>query len=113
VHELYIAESIHKIVVEEAERGGTSRVVSLTLEIGALSGVVTDSLEFVFPAVSKGGIAENAKLLIDHVDASGKCPHCGVEFPIEDYYSPCPTCGHVPVEVTHGRELRVKEIEVE
>lgn len=113
MHELAIAESIHRIVIEEAQRGGAQQVISLTLEVGALSGVVVESLEFVFPAVSKGGLAENAALIIERIPGRGHCPKCEQEFPIDDFLSPCPSCATIPVEIIAGRELRVKEIEVE
>jgi len=113
MHELYIAESIHRIVTDEAEKDGATKVVSLTVEVGALSGVVKESLEFVFPSVTLDGPAEGARLIIEAVAGAGHCPACDQSFELDDFLSPCPQCGHLPVEITAGRELRVKEIEVE
>ncbi len=113
MHELYIAESIHRIAIEEAQRGGADRITSLTVEVGALSGVVVDSLVFAFPAVAQGGIAEGAHLKVDTLPGVGRCPKCKEEFELSSFFVPCPKCEHVPVEVTAGRELRLKEIEVE
>jgi hydrogenase nickel incorporation protein HypA/HybF len=113
MHELAIADSIHRIVTEEARRGGATRITSLTVQVGALSGIVVDSLEFVFPAVSRGGLAEGATLIIERIAGRGRCPACAAELEIGDFLTACPECGHVPLEIIAGRELRVKEIEVE
>ena len=112
MHELYVAESIHRIAVEEASRAGATRIASVTVEVGALSGVATASLEIAFPAVCRGGPAEHAHLTIETIPGAGHCPGCCAEFEISDFLSSCPSCGHVPVEVTAGRELRLKQIEV-
>ena len=89
MHELYIAESIHRIAVEEAQRGGASRISSLNVEVGALSGVVVDSLLFSFPAVAQGGMAEGARVKIDRLPGMGSCPECKEKFEIDDFLSPC------------------------
>ena len=113
VHELYIAESIHRIAIEEAQRGGAKRITAVTVEVGALSGVVVDSLVFAFPAVAQGGLAEGARIQIEKIPGSARCPKCKATFELSDYLTPCPRCDHLPAEVTAGRELRLKEIEVE
>jgi len=85
----------------------------VTLEIGALSGVVPEALEFCFEACVSGTLLEGARLDIDRVAASGFCRECNLVHPVESYFDPCPVCGACPLEVRSGEELRVKDLEVE
>ncbi|MFA6279906.1 MAG: hydrogenase maturation nickel metallochaperone HypA [Bdellovibrionales bacterium] len=62
MHEVSLCESIVKIVQKQAEKDGFSRVVSVTLSIGERSGASIEALDFCFPMVAKGTIAEGATL---------------------------------------------------
>jgi len=59
MHELGITRNIVAIV-GEAARG--RRVVRITLEVGALAGVLPDALAFCFDAVTQGTAIEGAVL---------------------------------------------------
>jgi hydrogenase nickel incorporation protein HypA/HybF len=53
MHELGIAVDIAELAAEEAARSGLKKVEAVHVRIGALSGVVKDSLLFAWPSVSK------------------------------------------------------------
>lgn len=53
MHELGIAVNIAELAAEEAARAGGGRVSVVHVKVGALSGVVKESLEFVWPSVSE------------------------------------------------------------
>jgi hydrogenase nickel incorporation protein HypA/HybF len=109
VHELSITES----VVDICEKNAVGRrVLSVTLEIGALSGVVPEAVEFCFDACTTDTLLEGARLVIEQVAARGRCAECGAEFAISAYYDPCSACGGFRVGIIAGEELRVKELEV-
>ena len=59
MHELGVTRNIVAIV-GEAARG--RRVVRITLEVGALAGVLPDALAFCFDAVTQGTAIEGAVL---------------------------------------------------
>lgn len=110
MHELSITQSVVEICEQNA---GGRRVLSVTLELGALSGCVPDAVEFCFEACIKGTLLEGAKLNIERVEPKGLCRGCKKEFPVSAYYDSCPSCGGFEVELLRGEELRVKELEVE
>ncbi len=110
MHEMSITQS----VVEICERSAQGRrVISVTLEIGAFSGVVPEAVEFCFDACTRDTLMEGAKLLIDRIPAVARCLDCIVESAVSAHYDPCPACGSYRMELLSGEELRVKELEVE
>ena len=52
MHELGIAVDIAELATEEAARAGATNVSAVHVRLGALSGVVKDSLLFAWPSVS-------------------------------------------------------------
>jgi hydrogenase nickel incorporation protein HypA/HybF len=52
MHELGIAVDIAELAAEEAARAGAWKVEAVHVRVGALSGVVKDSLLFAWPSVS-------------------------------------------------------------
>ncbi len=108
MHELAVTESI---IEQVAAAAGESRVVSLRLEIGKLSGVVADSIRFCFELVSDGTPLAEARLDIDELAGAGACATCGSTFPLEHRILLCP-CGSADVHVVSGDELRIRSMEV-
>lgn len=112
MHELSIALGIVDIAEKETKKAGASKVDLIELEIGALSGVELDSLEFVWPNAVEGTVLEKAKKEIDFIKAVGYCMECDVEFPMEFVYDNCPKCKGYLKNIIKGKELRVKALEV-
>lgn len=110
MHEMSITQSIVQICEQNA---AGRKVTSVTVEIGALSGVVADAVEFCFEACTSDTLLQGAKLIIEPVEARGYCRACEKESAIAAYYDPCPLCGGFGLEIVAGEELRVKELEVE
>ena len=69
MHELSITESV---VATVSEHVGSSPVLSLTLEIGRLSGVVPDAVRFCFEVCAQGTPCEGARLEI--IDPDHRLP---------------------------------------
>ncbi|MGC4090860.1 MAG: hydrogenase maturation nickel metallochaperone HypA [Polyangiaceae bacterium] len=114
MHEMSLAEGVLQLI-EEAAAGpqGFARVRTVVLEIGGLSAVEPEAMRFCFGAVSRGTLAEGARLEVLAVPGEGLCLSCGKTVPLEQVYDPCPECGEYPVQPTAGTEMRVKELEVE
>lgn len=110
MHEMSITQSVVEIC--EGHAAGR-RVTSVVLEIGELSGVVPESIEFCFEACTKGTLLDGATLSIEQVPGMGKCPGCSGDFPVSSLFEPCPGCGAFGLEIVSGEELRVKELELE
>lgn len=62
MHEVSLCESIIRIIERQAEKDGFTRVESVTLTVGDLSGVSIEAMEFCFPMVAKDTIADGATL---------------------------------------------------
>lgn len=110
MHELSITQGIVKICEDHA---GGGRVTQVVVEIGLLSGVVPEAVEFCFEACTAGTLLEGARLQIVTVEPRGRCRGCGIDFPVSSFADPCPFCGSYGIEIVAGEELRVKELEVE
>ncbi len=108
MHELSITQSVVDAV---SERVAGQRVVSLRLEVGRLCGVVPDAMRFCFELVTDKTVLQGARLDIDEPAGRGHCRECDQDFTLTDLILLCP-CGSADVEVTAGRELMIKSVEV-
>lgn len=116
MHEMSLAEGVLQIVEDAARKAGDdgfARVKTVFIEIGQLSSVEPDSMRFCFDAVTRGTLAEGARLEVIEVPGEGWCFTCSKTVPLAVLYDPCPACGSYPVQATGGTEMRVKELEVE
>jgi hydrogenase nickel incorporation protein HypA/HybF len=112
MHEMALAESMLEIVAESARRNGASRVTAVRLDLGTLSRVEPDALRFCFEAVTRGSIADRARLEIAMTAGQAWCMPCGETVPLSHLGDPCPRCGSYQLSVTGGEDMRVKEIEI-
>lgn len=109
MHELGITRNIVAIVSEAAKGRKVRRV---TLEIGELSGVMTDAIVFCFDVVAQGTVVEGAELEIRTIRGRARCASCGTEFMTATLYTPC-ACGSRQIEQLQGEELNIKTMELE
>jgi hydrogenase nickel incorporation protein HypA/HybF len=106
--------SITQEIIEICQRHAGNRPVrSLDIEIGELSSVVPETIEFCFEACSSGTNLEGARLNIIRVPGIGLCKSCGARTPMQVLYGACNNCGSYLVIIESGEEMRVKEIEVD
>ncbi|MFF0633263.1 hydrogenase maturation nickel metallochaperone HypA [Nocardia sp. NPDC004151] len=108
MHEMAITCSLVEAVCEHA---AGRRVHSVTVEVGALCAVIPAAMEFCFEIATEGTVAEGARLEIAVIPGSASCRSCGDRFQVADPILLCP-CGSADVEITAGRELRIRSLEV-
>jgi hydrogenase nickel incorporation protein HypA/HybF len=108
VHELAITEGLVDAV---SERLPGQRVTCVRLEIGALSGVVADSVRFCFDLVAEGTNLEGAALEIAQPPALCQCRICGRDFEPDGPIVMCP-CGSAEVIVLAGQDLKITSVQV-
>lgn len=113
MHEMSLAEGVLQLIEDAARDQGFTAVRTVWVEIGQLSGVEPEAMAFCFDAVSRGTLLEGARLEIVHVPGSGHCYECGRDTELQAVYDACTHCGAVPVHITGGTEMRVKELEVD
>lgn len=109
MHELSIAESV---VATVRRRTGDQTVSCVRVQVGRLSGVVPDALDFCFELATAGTPLEGAALEIEQPSGAGHCRTCEGDFALADLILLCP-CGSADVSVTAGTELAVTSVEVE
>jgi hydrogenase nickel incorporation protein HypA/HybF len=109
MHELGITQNIIAIVSENAQGKKVNRIL---LEIGKLSAIMPDAIQFCFDICAQGTIVEGAILEIREIPGLGKCCQCGAKVNLVQPFGIC-ECGSVRLELIAGEELKIKEIEVE
>ena len=112
MHEMSLAESILQIVEDTARSSAADQVRAVRLEIGVLSQVEPDALRFCFDAVTRGTLADGARLEIEATPGRAWCMPCGESTALSRLGDACPRCGSYQLQVTQGDEMRVKDIEV-
>jgi len=112
MHEMALAESMLQIVESTARKNGAQRVLAVRLEIGALASVETEALRFCFDAVTRGSLADQARLEIEVTPGAAWCMACSDTVSIAARGAPCPRCGGYQLAVSQGEAMRVKDIEI-
>ncbi len=113
MHELAIAESLLRIIVDESTKHGLERINKVKLQIGGFTAVVPESLTFCFELVSRDTVASGALIEIESVGIVARCEKCDFSFEVENQVFLCPRCGEPAMELLSGRELSVVSIEGE
>jgi hydrogenase nickel incorporation protein HypA/HybF len=109
MHELGIVRNIIAIVGDAAKG---RRVRRVTLDIGKLSGVMSDAITFCFETVAQGTALEGATLEIRQIEGRARCNACGLEFVADTLFTPC-ACGSRQFKRLQGEELNIKCMELE
>jgi hydrogenase nickel incorporation protein HypA/HybF len=113
MHEVSIMENTLESAIAEAQRHGATKIRSLTLDIGELSGVIPEALEFAFDVLIRGTMAENARLEINKIPVVCYCPHCDRNFQPNNYIYECPQCQKISNIIIRGRELKLASLVVD
>ncbi len=113
MHEMAICESIVQVLQQQAAVQNYGRVKIVWLEIGPLAGVELEALRFSFDAVTRGTLADRARLEIVETKGEAWCMQCAKSVVVAQRYDACTDCGSYQLQVTGGEELRIKELEVD
>jgi len=113
MHELSIALSIVELSEEEARKADATSISKVEVEIGTMAGIETEALSFAWDSVIQGTMAQQAKLVINTIQAEAHCLQCGKDFPAENYFVQCPHCSSFRYRITKGKELRISSLMVE
>ena len=108
-----IAQSLLDIIFQESQNHQVSRVLSVSLKIGEMSAVETESLRFCFELLTQGTLAEGARLEIERVPIACHCRECGCDFTVQDLLFRCPECKGTVLDMQSGKELSLESFEAE
>ena len=112
MHELSIAQNIVEIVVDYIAKTKSKQVKEVCIDVGAVSGVVPETLEFAWEESVRNTIVQGAILKINYIEAKALCTKCQKEFILPDIYTLCPFCNNLDFDIIMGKELSVKSIKV-
>lgn len=113
MHELSIAMALVETACEKAGELGDVEVEALHVRLGALSGVVREALLFSFDLAAKGTPLEGARLEIEEVPVTVRCPRCREDRALPSVqHLRCPVCAERTPEIVRGRELELAALEV-
>jgi hydrogenase nickel incorporation protein HypA/HybF len=113
MHELSILQGLIEQVEQAVANDDGCRVLKVRVEVGEMSGVVPEALEFAYEISCAGTVLEGAELVIETVSVKQRCRQCEKEFDVKDLCFLCPDCGSSNLEKLSGFELRIREIEIE
>jgi hydrogenase nickel incorporation protein HypA/HybF len=114
VHELSIALSILEEAEEEIQRqGGVARVGAVYLRVGALSGIVKQSLISAYELACERTAFEGSRLVIEEIPIVVFCTKCQAERGVHSFQEfSCVECDTPASEILHGRELQLAALEL-
>lgn len=115
MHELAVTEGMLKVVLKHAGINGAQQVMGITLRIGEMSDIEEEWLQKYFDYLSRGTIAEGARIRVLKSPAVFQCEECKNEYVVnikEKGKFSCPACGGVKVNLIAGREFEIQELKV-
>lgn len=129
MHELSVTQSLLDLALQEGRAAGAHQITALDVRVGALTGIVPDSVTFYFEMLSEGTIAEGAELRFEKVFPKARCRECGQQMPLDvssdeqtrfsyawlEAFTElvCAQCGGDDFELAGGHEFALVSIEIE
>jgi len=113
MHELSIAISIVETVIKQAGAALADGVTEVELDIGTLSGIEYESLEFALGVAARETLLERTVFRMNRVEPVAECPSCGHLYTPERIFSHCPQCHTQGIRLFRGTELQIKSLLVQ
>ena len=114
MHEMGIVIHLAKTLDDTAKEEHLSRIGSVTLQVGEVSGIMTDYFvdcwnyfKFRYPVLS------DSELRLETIPAVTVCGDCGKTYETVRYGKECPYCHSMETWLLEGNECIIKEIEAE
>jgi hydrogenase nickel incorporation protein HypA/HybF len=114
MHEMGIILHLAKTLRETAEQEKIRKITRVTLEVGEVSGIITDYFTDCWNYFRRREpVLETAELELETIPAVTWCDSCKRTYPTVQYGRTCPYCGSGETWLLKGNECVIKEIEVE
>ena len=111
MHEIGTLYKVVETAESYAERNHAIRVLSITLDVGELSGMLPYFFESYYPIViDKHPLLHGSKLILQTTPGIGHCNACGENYNVAKHEGECPCCGSRDKRILTGRELFIKDI---
>ncbi|MBQ9276381.1 MAG: hydrogenase maturation nickel metallochaperone HypA [Clostridia bacterium] len=114
MHEMGIIFNVARTLDEEAEKQGLTNISKVTLQIGEVSGIVTDLFVDCWNYFKgRHPVLKDSELILEEIPAVTYCNHCGKNYETVKYGKECPFCHSGETWLVQGNECIIKEIEAE
>ena len=108
-----IVMSIVDIAEDEAKKVNAHKITEVELNIGTISGIELEALNFAFECIKPKTMLKDAEIKINIIEAKSVCEDCKHEFETENVYTLCPECDSYKTSILQGKEMKVKSILVD
>ena len=114
MHEMGIVIHLAKTLDDRAEEHHITRIGSVTLSVGEVSGIVNDLFIDAWEYFKKKHpILSDSELRMEVIPAVTHCDGCGEDYETVAHGKICPHCGSKETWLIQGNECIIKEIEAE
>ena len=113
MHELSIAISIVDIASKQAKAASATVVSRVELDIGTVSGIEYESLNFALNMAVKDTMLEGTEFIINRIEPLCECQACNHLYTPDGLFGQCPECNGRDIQVIKGKELQIRSLLVE
>lgn len=113
MHELSVAFHILDSVKAIAIENNATKIKSVTLQLGEVSGVIELYLRDIWHwAADKEELTKGCALRVETIVAINYCQDCQKSYNAIEHGKICPFCQSENTFITQGNEITIKDIEV-
>ncbi|MCQ2751730.1 MAG: hydrogenase maturation nickel metallochaperone HypA [Coriobacteriales bacterium] len=114
MHELSLMQGIFDSVSKVAAQHNAQEVTLIELDIGEMTQVVDEALQFAFEVLQEDlPLYRNCELKVNYIPVRSKCIECEEEFEHDQFHLKCPKCGSAKTVCLAGKEMNIACIEIE
>lgn len=113
MHEMALAQDIIQILHNYLQNIDLNNVTVVRLSIGVLMTVEQESLKFAYGVLTEKTPLQNSKLEIIEEPLTVSCNNCGNTYIVKNFQYTCSQCKNTNYSIIMGKEMYVKEVEVE
>jgi hydrogenase nickel incorporation protein HypA/HybF len=113
MHETSLVQSLLTQVITILHGHPGSRVESIRVEIGPLSGVEPLLISSAFDRLVEATPCRGAALRIEQIDLTARCRDCGSEFVVPQFHFVCTSCASNRVTILRGDEFRLLDVTID
>ncbi len=114
MHEMGIVLHLAKTLDETAEEEGLTKIGSVTLQVGEVSGIITDLFTEAWDYFKvRHPVLKDSELILETIPAVTWCDSCKQTYETVKYGRECPYCHSGETWLLKGNEVVIKEITAE
>lgn len=115
MHELSIIQNVFEVIraqLSEDYNLNETVVERIVLNIGRLSSVVPEALDFAFETARPETIFRESTLVINEIPLIIECIDCNIESILDEPVFFCKSCKSQNVRIKSGRELFIDSVDI-